>query len=125
MDEHQPLAGRHLFILEDDYFSATTLAAYLQAHGAHIVGPVSNVGDALKTIDTCGPLDAAILDVNLQDGNSYAVADKLRQRDVPSLFVTGYDRDDLPAAYGSVPLLSKPFGLQQMLEAVLKELPRH
>lgn len=124
MNDRQTLSGRHLLILEDDYFSATTLADYLQAHGARIVGPISNVGEALNAIDTCGPLDGAILDVSLQDGDSYEVADKLRQRDVPSLFVTGYERDDLPAAYSGVPLLPKPFGLRQMLEAILKELPR-
>ncbi len=124
MNDRQSLHGRHLLILEDDYFSATTLADYLVAHGARIVGPVSNVGDALDAIDTCGPLDGAILDVSLQDGDSYAVVDKLRQRDVPSLFVTGYERDDLPAAYSTMPLLAKPFGLKQMLDAILKELPR-
>lgn len=125
MNDRRPLTDRRLLILEDDYFSATTLADYLQAHGAHVVGPVSNVGDALEAIDACGPLDAAILDVSLQDGDSYTIADKLRQRDVPSLFVTGYDREDLPAAYESVPLLAKPFGLRQVLDAILKELPRH
>jgi CheY-like chemotaxis protein len=124
VDDHPSLAGRQLLVLEDDYLSATTLACYLQAHGAQVVGPVSNVADAMKAIDTCGPLDAAILDVSLQDDNSYAVADRLRGSGVPSVFITGYEREDLPAAYDSVPLLSKPFGMQEMLRVVLQELEK-
>lgn len=106
---HQPisLADRRVLVVEDEYLIAMEMAHCLSAAGAEIVGPVANTEQALALIDA-GPLDAAVLDVNLRSKAVYVVADRLRERGVPYLFATGEvqiaDRSD----YRSRPKLEKP-----------------
>ena len=40
---------------------------------------------------------------------SYPIADRLQAREVPFLFLTGYDGWSLPAAYRTTARLAKPF----------------
>jgi len=39
--------GRHVLVVEDDYFIAEDLAAAVAAGGDSVLGPVANVADAL------------------------------------------------------------------------------
>ena len=87
---HQPisLVDRRVLVVEDEYLIAMEMAHCLRATGAEIVGPVANAQQALALIEA-GPLDAAVLDVNLRGETVYVVADRLCERRVPYLFATG------------------------------------
>ena len=106
---YQPssLVGRRVLVVEDEYLIAMQMEHCLKEAGSEIVGPVANTEQALALIDA-GPLDAAVLDVNLRSKAVYVVADRLRERGVPYLFATGEvqiaDRSD----YRSRPKLEKP-----------------
>jgi hypothetical protein len=50
----------------------------------------------------------AVLDVNLQGDPVFPVADKLQQRGVPFVFVTGFDEWAIPERFAQVPHLEKP-----------------
>lgn len=63
-------------------------------------------------------LDAAVLDVNLSDGESYAVADVIVARRVPFVWATGYDRVSIPTRFSDVHRCEKPVALQQIVEAL-------
>jgi hypothetical protein len=54
------------------------------------------------------PPDAAVLDINLQDNLSYPVADALRARGVPFVFLSAYDPWDVPELYRDVTFCGKP-----------------
>jgi DNA-binding response OmpR family regulator len=101
------LQGRRVLIVEDDYFLAEDMRAYFEREGAEVVGPVGRVSDALS-LATSGKPDGAVLDINLAGEMVYPVADALRARNVPFVFVTGYDAEIIPTAYAEVTRCEKP-----------------
>lgn len=107
-----PLSGRHILLVEDDYFAAEDLATALNRAGARVVGPAANVDQALDLIARSGPLDGAVVDINLGGAMSYDVVDRLRAQGVPVVFASGYDRRVIAAAYRDIPLCEKPVNLQ-------------
>lgn len=80
----------------------------LERAGAIVVGPAPSVGKALRLIDGGAVIDAAVLDVNLGDENSFPVAEVLRARAVPFLFATGYDSADIPDEWRWAMIVTKP-----------------
>lgn len=111
------LAGKHVLVIEDEYFIAADLKRALAAAGAEVVGPSGDLAAGLALLDA-RPIDVAVLDVNLEGDFSYAIADALTARDVPFLFVTGYDGWALPEAYRDAPRIAKPFLLHAVVERV-------
>ena len=112
------LAGRHILRVEDDFFVAEDVAAWLEAAGARVVGPVTSLAEALVLVAQVKQLDGAILDINLRGEMAYPVADALRTRSVPFVFTTGYDCAAIPARYADVPACMKPFSLEQIAQAI-------
>lgn len=102
------MRGKHVLLVEDEYFIAQEMKEAFEASGAVVVGPVADPDDALGLIANDGPIDGAVLDINLQGEMSYSVADALRQRGVPFVFATGYDRSHIPASFSDVTLCEKP-----------------
>ena len=112
----QALAGKRILVVEDEYYIASDLKRALLRAGAVPVGPTGDLPDALLLAD--GPVDAALLDVNLEGAESYPVADLLAERSVPFVFLTGYDGWALPSAYRDAPRVAKPFGVHQVISAL-------
>ncbi|MBN8808250.1 MAG: response regulator [Sphingomonas sp.] len=110
------LAGKRILVVEDEYFIASDLKAALTRADAIVVGPAGNLDRALALAE--GEVDAALLDVNLEGSFSYAIADRLAARDVPYLFLTGYDSWALPDAYRDAPRAAKPFSTPAVLDMV-------
>lgn len=110
------LAGKRILIVEDEYFIAADLRRTLTREGADIVGPVSNLQAGLDL--TQEPIDAAVLDVNLEEAMSYPIADELRNRSVPYMFLTGYDGWSLPPGYQNDARLAKPFATRSLVTMV-------
>ena len=98
---------RNVLVLEDEPFIAMMLQDELEALGVHVIGPVNNMKSAILLADS-PDLDGALLDLNINGAFATEVADRLRVRQVPFVFVTGYER---PAGlrYRDVPVLHKPF----------------
>ncbi|SDA33841.1 Response regulator receiver domain-containing protein [Methylobacterium sp. UNC378MF] len=106
------LSGRRVLLVEDDYFIAVDLKSEFEEGGAQVLGPVPSVSEALALIARTADIDAAVLDINLQDELVYPVADALHARGVPFLFVTGYDPVAVPSLHGAVALCQKPIDPQ-------------
>lgn len=110
------LDGRRILVVEDEYFIAAEIKRQLAGEGAEIVGPVGSLAAGLSLADE--PLDAAVLDVNLSETMSFPIADRLGDRDVPFLFLTGYDGWSLPVTYQDAPCLPKPFSAGSVVRMV-------
>lgn len=115
---HPKLAGRAVLLVEDDYFIVKQLRQRFEREGAIVVGPVSNVSDALDLIEDAARIDGAVLDVNLQGEMVFPVADALAERGVRFVFATGYDPVEIPARHSAVPHFSKPVDLAGLAEAL-------
>lgn len=66
-----------------------------------------SVMPALALIEKQG-CDAAVLDVNLGDETSEAIATKLRAERTPFITLSGYSRSQYPPVFAGSPALLKP-----------------
>lgn len=112
-----PLSERHVLIVEDEYFLASDLALTLAASGAAVVGPVATLQDAIAALDGL-PVDCAVLDIGLRDESSFPIARLLRERNIPFLFATGYDRSGVSSEFEGIIVLEKPVEPAQIVEQV-------
>lgn len=115
------LEGRKILVLEDEYFQARDVKAFLEREGATVVGP-TGYADKVPALLKAMPVDVAILDINLGTGVSYSVANLLMEQGVPFLFLTGYDRSAVPPAVASVPRIEKPATEPMVIKAVTELL---
>jgi CheY-like chemotaxis protein len=111
------LQGRRILLVEDEYFQALDAQRWLEEAGAEVVGPAGN-SDSIQECLERGEFDAAIVDINLGSGADYRVADELHQRRVPMVFLTGYDRAQIPAKHAQVPCLSKPAKVGEIIRTM-------
>ena len=98
--------------------NAQDVADRLEREGAEVVGPVPSVAAGLRLVEK-GGLDAAILDVNLGQENSFPVARTLQDRGVPFLFSTGYNSADIPAEWQHVTVSMKPLKLADVARLLI------
>jgi CheY-like chemotaxis protein len=117
------IAGRTVLLVEDSLIIALDAEDVLKRLGADHVATAATVEQGLKAIDEAKP-DLAILDVNLGDHTSFAVADRLLELGIPFLFATGYgEQAQLPEDHATRTVLQKPYTLENMARA-LPELIR-
>jgi DNA-binding NtrC family response regulator len=114
MDEK--VAGARVLIVEDEYFLANDITQALTALGLTVVGPVGNRMSALQAIDEAG-IEAAVVDIYLEAGADFAVADELVMHNIPFVFATGFGAETIPARFAGVAIFEKPYDT--------KELARH
>jgi CheY-like chemotaxis protein len=113
-------AGRRVLIVEDEAVIAGLIETILSEAGYSIIGPVATLERALATIER-ERFDAALLDIRLNGHDIYAVADVLMKRRIPFIFVSGFTRKQMPAAYRHCAYIAKPFTPDAML-ALLEEV---
>jgi CheY-like chemotaxis protein len=94
--------------VEDEYLIALLLEDMLADLGHTVIGPVARLNKALEMAQR-EEFDAAILDVNINGGDTYPIAEALTARDIPFFFSTGYSSHSLRAPYQDRPTLQKPF----------------
>jgi CheY-like chemotaxis protein len=122
--EHNPqLKDLRVLVVEDEALIALQLEDMLVELGCAVIGPASRVGRALELLDG-EPVEAAVLDLNIAGELVYPVADELRSRGLPYIFVTGYGTSGLSEPYRSRPILEKPFARRELLRAMLDTLQR-
>jgi DNA-binding LytR/AlgR family response regulator len=112
------LGGLHILIAEDEYLIATDMAASFEAMGAHILGPVASVRDALDVAERAADLDGAVVDIRLRGGMAFPVADALLKRGTPFVFATAHDEAAIPARFGKIVACPKPVNSLQIAHAL-------
>ncbi|HLG88455.1 MAG TPA: response regulator [Alphaproteobacteria bacterium] len=115
--QSKPLAGARILVIEDEVLVSMLIEDALGESGCDLVGPARSVaqGVALAASET---LSAAVLDVNVDGGEIFPVAEILSRRGIPYLFITGYRRSELPSRHRDAPTLEKPFGETMLVDAV-------
>ena len=110
---------KRVLVVEDESIVAMLLEDVLADCGCEMVGPATNVAEALRLIDG-GGLDLALLDVNLGAGaTSFPVAEALKARSVPFVFVTGYGVDGVRPDLRDAPVVPKPIDIATLQRVVL------
>lgn len=104
-------------IVEDEPMIAMLLEDILDAAGHDIVAVVDSNADARALLDK-GGVDAAILDINLTDGESWPLAADLQRRNIPFLMASGDSGSTPPPGLAPVQMLAKPFSLESLETAL-------
>ena len=109
--------GPAILVVEDEPLISMMLEDFLETLGYRLAGSADAVPDALALVEE-GGFDAALLDVNLRDGQtSWPVADALTAQGRPFILATGGGSDLVPDRHAAVPVLSKPYTLDGVREA--------
>jgi DNA-binding response OmpR family regulator len=112
------LDGARILICEDEPFVAIDLAMSVQEAGGQVLGPAGSVSEAMSLLAR-HPVNGAILDVNLSDGDVTPVAERLLERNVPIILQTGVGiPSELRQRYPDLTALSKPVIAQQLVERI-------
>jgi CheY-like chemotaxis protein len=112
----QELRGLSVLIVEDNFLVAEAVREAFEEAGAIVVGPAPRLSEALRKAEST-TLDGAVLDINLAGEFCFPLAEALRKRGVPFIFLTGYGEASLiPAAFRDVPRLSKPFDAPEVTQ---------
>lgn len=110
-----------VLLAEDDILVATDLALELESSGMSISAMTSSFASTLNAIDK-KPLDFAVLNVELRDGNSYPAAKRLKSLGIPFVFFTGLERSEIDPEFLDIPRLAKPQPSKSVAEMVVKFL---
>jgi len=112
-----PPRGR-ILVVENDAAAALGLQGLLQDAGYRVVGPAGCAEEAVRLIErghgqpiTCAMLSADVADVG-------PLADRLEALSIPYIWVSEAANAILPAVHAYAPLLRKPFGRGELLEAL-------
>src|SRR5262245_27926755 len=113
--------GLKVFVVEDEILVAMTLEDMLSDFGCEPIGMAASVAQALAAIDRADAIDAAILDVNLSQGEKvFPVSDMLQSRGVPFVFSTGNGTPELVQRYPGCRLLNKPYRPDALARALVE-----
>lgn len=97
-----------VLIVEDEPLIAWMLEDIVSSLGLDVAGPFGSVEEASCYLRDDIP-EAALLDVNLPDGEVYPIADQLKDRKVPIIFHTANVRsDELKTRYDGARVIMKP-----------------
>jgi light-regulated signal transduction histidine kinase (bacteriophytochrome)/CheY-like chemotaxis protein len=112
------IEGKTVLLVEDSLIIALDAEDILKRLGAQDVATAPSVPLALEAIDTVKP-SLAVLDVNLGDHTSFAVADRLKELGIPFLFATGYgEQAQLPADHADRTVVQKPYTIANIARAL-------
>jgi len=106
-----------VLIVEDEYLVAEEISDILRRTKFDVVVPVGMIQEAYEAVQDTS-LDCAVMDINIGGGASFPLIDVLIERNVPVLLMTGYDQEELPVKYRSLPLLQKPLLRGELAKAL-------
>jgi CheY-like chemotaxis protein len=104
-------------LVEDNAFVSDAYQIVLEGGGFRVCQVAASEPDAIDAILTRRP-DVALVDIDIDGGDSLGVATALIAKDVPVAFVTGHPRSVLPAPFSTLPYLQKPVSRAALLALV-------
>lgn len=116
----QVIRSANVLLVEDSLIIALDAEDILKRLGASHVATAATVEGAIDMLMAIRPT-FAVLDINLGDQTSYAIADRLKDKDVPFLFATGYgEQAELPADHRGRTVVQKPYTLENLARALIE-----
>ncbi len=105
-----------VLIIEDTVLIAMLLEELVRECGCEVVEPAFDIESARLAVAR-HDYDAVLLDIGLDEGKSFDIADVLLERAVPFAFITAY-HNILEPRHQNVPVVSKPFSSTVLMNTV-------
>jgi DNA-binding response OmpR family regulator len=105
-----------VLIVEDEALIALTVEDILCEHGYDVIGVATCVPEAMDLLKRRPHL--VLLDVKLGSETSLPVVARCRKLNIGVVLTTGYSRSELPDGFGQLPVLSKPYAINELCETV-------
>lgn len=112
------LRGVRILVVEDSWHVANALKTLLQELGVEVAGPAATLDDAERLLETRQP-EVAIVDINLKGEMAYGLIDRLHDRGVRIVVISGYAVPQI-AQEKVAAILQKPFSAKSLL-AILRQ----
>lgn len=117
----RPLDGRAILVVEDDPLIAMDLAEVLENAGASVL-TTRTLEHAAMAVERPG-IACAIVDRELQDGDTTPIRSRLSERGIPFAIYSG--RPGATATEGKAPQLTKPATEEQILATMVDLIMGH
>ncbi len=116
------MTQRRVLVAEDEYIVAYDLCDTVEEAGFAVEGPYADISSAMLAVQKCRP-DVAILDVELDDGYSFQLAEHLMAEDVPVIFHSGqFTPSEVAKRFPKAIACSKPCPPDKLLSKVQQVL---
>lgn len=120
VNREEPCEQPRVLIMEDEFIVALDLSDMAADLGFCVDGPFATLAEGVEAIATHRP-DAAILDVQLADGEVFPLADVLMQLGVPIIFHSGHaDNGRLLARYPHARSAGKPCPAERLASHLIQ-----
>jgi DNA-binding response OmpR family regulator len=112
-----------ILLVEDEVLIRMMLVEMIQEIGHRVVAEAGSVKQG-RSLAEAEKYDLAILDINLQGISVQSVAEIVKGRGLPLLFLSGYGAAAVPDGFKGLAVLNKPCtikALKRMIDSVLSE----
>lgn len=114
-----------VLVAEDEFIVAIDLCDTVEEAGFEVAGPHADVSSAMLSLQKRKP-DIAILDIKLDDGSSFKLAEQLLSEDVPVIFHSGqFSASEMKKRFPKAIACSKPCPPNKILDKVRIALAAH
>ena len=107
-----------MLVVEDSWHVANALKALLEELGVNVSGPAATPDEAERLLAARTP-EVAIVDINLKGEMAYGLIDRLHERGVRVVVISGYAVPQVARAKVAA-VLQKPFSAKSLL-AILRQ----
>ncbi len=101
------LEGCRVLVAEAGHVVADDLKALFSEHRIALVGPISELSEAMRLVDDDG-FDVAVIDLGLRDGLMRSLAEELERQQIPFVFAADEKAKASPARFGTIACWRKP-----------------
>jgi CheY-like chemotaxis protein len=110
-----------IFLVEDEALIRMMIIGMLDELGHNVVAEAGNIQEGMVLAETA-EFDVALLDINVGGESIVPIAEIIRGRGLPFLFITGYAQIGLSEPFVEQPVLQKPFVITSLADAIEKVL---
>ncbi len=112
------MAQQCVLVAEDEFIIGVDLCDTVEEAGYEVEGPYDTANSAIDALERRKP-DLAILDVRLDDGEVFPLAEKLMAANVPVIFHSGeVSPNEVSGRYPQAHALAKPCPPDQIIETM-------
>jgi DNA-binding response OmpR family regulator len=108
----------NVLVLEDDPFVSMDIEMIVADILPAEIKVSTSIAEAEEAL--IEDFDLALLDIDVVDGKSYPIAERLVCQNTPFIFVSGSRPEELPAALRNAPFVRKPYAPDKV-EAVIRD----